>query len=117
MSTPFEPLSADILRVRYGDFFRENITSLDPEQVPASLRGLIPYAQIWGVGDDYERDQLVDSAPPQARQDLSDIFSTQGIARAIDQWLAGAEADGPNYSAAYVAFSNMRIAFDYLSVQ
>lgn len=117
MSIPFEPLLADKLHERYGDFFRDNIDPLDPEQVPAILRGLIPYAQLWGVGDDYERDQLVDSAPSQARQDLLDIFSTQSFVRAVDQWLAGPEADGPKYSRAYIAFSNLRIAFDYLSVQ
>lgn len=117
MSIPFEPLSADMLHERYGDFSRDNIAPLDPKQVPVILRSLIPYAQLWGMGDDYEHDRLVDSAPPQARQDLLDIFSTQSFVHAIDHWLAGPEADGPKYSTAYVAFSNMRIAFDYLSVQ
>ena len=36
--------------------------SLDPTQVPESLRHLVPLAQQWGIGDDSERMESIASA-------------------------------------------------------
>ena len=88
--------------------------TLDEEKVPLPLRALTPYAEIWGVKDDVERCLLAERAPPAAKADLLALigeFDDQ-----FDTWLAGPEADARPLSAEYVAFSNMRMAFDYLSV-
>jgi hypothetical protein len=111
----FVALSRDALQRRYGHFFKCRTVPLDEKKVPPALRSLIPYAEIWGVGDDIDRCLLVERAPPPAKADLLALigeFNPQ-----FDEWLAGPEADSPfNLSAEYVAFSNMRMAYDYLSV-
>lgn len=108
------PLSRDALRRSYGEFFQLRTVPLDEKKVPPALRSLIPYAEIWGVKDDVERCLLVERAPTAAKADLLALigeFNPQ-----FDKWLAGPEADSLPLSAEYVAFSNMRMAFDYLSV-
>jgi hypothetical protein len=113
MKAEFVPLSREDLRQRYGDFYNNHTGTIDPMQVPIELRDLIPYAELWGIGDDFERDRLVEASGHEAREDLQSIFATRS--KMFDDWLAGPEADGPDYSEAYIAFSNMRIAYDYLS--
>lgn len=110
----FVSLSRDALKRRYGEFFRPRTVPLDEKKVPPALRSLIPYAEVWGVKDDVDRCLLAEGAPPVAKADLLALigeFNPQ-----FDAWLAGPEADSRPLSAEYVAFSNMRMAFDYLSV-
>ncbi|MGC5076585.1 hypothetical protein [Agrococcus sp. DT81.2] len=114
MSEQFCGLEADALRERYGDFYEVRVGPLDPAPVPEPVRDLVPYAEVWGLGDDVERDELVEAAPAEARDDLLSIFSTRG--GELEDWLAGPAADGPEYSAEYVAFVNMMMAYEYLSV-
>jgi hypothetical protein len=114
MTRRFQPLSAEQLRERYGSFWRPCKKPLDPKNVPEALRVLVPYAELWGVSDDTDRDQLVEASPPLARDDLTGMIDVYNDL--MDTWLAGPEADGPKFSREYIAFSNMRIAYDYLSV-
>lgn len=114
MNAPFVPLSSQELQIRYGDFFKRRVKhGLDPAKIPAKLRGLIPYAELWGVSDDTDRDNLVQSAPAVAKRDLAaaiDAFDDD-----FDDWLAGPESQSPySLSNEYLAFSNMRIARDSL---
>jgi hypothetical protein len=44
---------------------------LDPEQVPAELRHLVPIAERWGIGDDVDRNARVDAATPAERDELA----------------------------------------------
>jgi hypothetical protein len=112
----FVPLDRDALMRRYGEFFERRTIPLDSKKVPPAFRLLIPYAEIWGIGDDIYRDELVESAPPAAKADL--LALGREFDASLDSWLAGPEADSPySLSAEYLAFSNMRMAFDYLSVR
>lgn len=43
------------------------LPSLDATKVPEDLRGLVPLAQEWGIGDDVERGAKVESAAPAER--------------------------------------------------
>jgi hypothetical protein len=43
---------------------------LDPEQVPADLRQLVPMAERWGIGDDVDRNAKVDRATAAEREEL-----------------------------------------------
>ena len=43
---------------------------LDPEQVPEPLRSLIPFAQVWGIGDDVERSTFIAQSPSADRETL-----------------------------------------------
>jgi hypothetical protein len=61
------------------------IPPLDPQNVPADLRHLIPLAQQWGIGDDVERLAKVDGATPAQRADLRGVVAPQQTR--ITQWL------------------------------
>jgi hypothetical protein len=110
----FVPLSFDALKLRYGEFFERRTVTLDAKKVPPAFRPLIPYAEIWGVKDDIDRGLLVENAPLAAKTDLLALGGE--FDAPLDSWLAGPEADSRPLSQEYVAFSNMRMAFDYLSV-
>ncbi len=43
---------------------------LNPEQVPADLRHLVPLAEQWGIGDDVDRGAKVDRATAAEREEL-----------------------------------------------
>ena len=112
----FVPLDRDALMRRYGAFYERRTALLDAQRVPPAFRLLIPYAEIWGIDDDIYRDELVEGAPLAAKADL--LALGLEFDASLDSWLAGPEADSPyNLSAEYLAFSNMRMAFDYLSVR
>lgn len=85
---------------------------LDPSRVPYDLVPYIPYAALWGIADDLERERIVTQAPEEARADL--MRTVQEIDDRLDEWLAGDEATSPSPSAEYVAFSAMRMAADFM---
>ena len=58
---------------------------LDPQNVPADLRVLIPLAQEWGIGDDVERSTKVDGATPAQRAELRGAVAPHQTR--ITQWL------------------------------
>ena len=81
------------------------------EDVPVSLRSLVPYAEIWGVADDWEREGLVQKTPENIRENLKFIISS--FEDELDCWLAGDEAVC-DPSDAYIAFSALRMAVDFI---
>lgn len=98
----------------YGEFVQANSKrTLTPANVPQALQPWIPYAELWGIEDDYDRDRLVVHAPKAARDDL--VAVVRQIDDALDEWLAGDEATGTVVSDEYCAFSTMRMAADYAS--
>lgn len=112
MTAKFMPLSPQDLDVRYGSFRNPARKTLDASKVPESLRPLIPYAELWGVTDDLQRENLVLAAPALAKEDLMkvvDAFNAE-----LDVWLAGPESDSLPFTAEYLAFSAMRMARDFL---
>jgi hypothetical protein len=84
---------------------------LNPENVPERLRHLIPLAEKWGIGDDIYREEAVDAANRQDIEELVEAFEATGN-DAFDDWLAGPEAAGPTFSPEYIAFSDLREAYD-----
>jgi hypothetical protein len=108
----FELLSVEELRKKYGlTAANRPAVQLDPSRVPEQLRHLIPYAELWGVKDDLIRDDMVRSAPREAIEELKQIIEKHDDL--LDDWLAGPEADGPDFSEEYLAFSAMRMAADF----
>ena len=108
----YELLSVDEMRRKYG-LVAENrpLIKLNPEKVPEKLRILIPYAEFWGVADDLIRDDMVRKAPKEAIYELRRIIRHHD--GALDDWLAGPEADSPKPSDEYLAFTAMRMAADF----
>jgi hypothetical protein len=109
----FEVLPAGEMRAKYG-LIAENrpAISLDPERVPAPLRELIPLAERFGVPDDLIREDVFAKTPKRELAALKRTLAAHNDL--LDEWLAGPEADGPEFSDEYVAFSAMRMGVDCL---
>ncbi len=101
------------MRASYGTFV-DNITmvELNPKNVPKGLLAYLPYAALWGIADDVEREQRVMHAPAQAKQDL--VRTVRLIEEQLETWLAGDEADSATPSKEYIAFSAMIMAADFV---
>jgi len=84
---------------------------LNPDRVPLELRPLIPFAQAWGISDDFERELAVERASPDQVAELKAAVTR--FDDHLDTWLAGDDATGPHHSNEYIAFSAMRLAADY----
>jgi hypothetical protein len=50
------------------------VIQLDPEQVPAHFRHLIPLAEKWGIGDDIIRNDCIERASDAEKRELHDAF-------------------------------------------
>ncbi|MDH3523869.1 MAG: hypothetical protein OES32_09810 [Acidobacteriota bacterium] len=83
---------------------------LNPENVPAGLRHLIPLAERFGILDDLDRENLVMSCAPKELEELKKAIEMHDDL--LDLWLAGREAAGPEWSEEYLSFSAMRLAAD-----
>jgi hypothetical protein len=106
-------LSTEQMKQLYGSFYeRSPKVRLDRRKVPEKFWPLLPYAEFWGVSDDWTREDLVKHAPADAQQNLKRVvaaFDTE-----LDEWLAGPEADDHHPSDEYIAFVAMGMAADYL---
>lgn len=99
------------MRETYGQFYDQcGKVQFDLADVPAPLVSLVPYARLWGVSDDLERESRVQLAPQFAKQNLA--AAVCHFDQALDDWLAGDESFEDSPSDAYVAFSAMRMASD-----
>ena len=113
MTTGNEVPSAEELKQLYGAFYCESPkVSIDPIRVPESLHVLVPYAEFWGVSDDWAREELVAKAPQSVRENLKAV--TTSFDNELDDWLAGEEADSTTPSKEYISFSSMRMAADFM---
>jgi hypothetical protein len=105
-------LTADEMQAWYGPFYDQSPGQrLDSSRVPQELRLLLPYAEFWGILDDWSREDLVAAAPVEVRKNLATIVTRFG--GQFDDWLAGPEADSEVFSDEYVAFSALRMAADF----
>ncbi len=111
MSDRFEILPAGEMREKYG-LTAENRPKivLDAARVPAALRHLIPLAESFGVADDLIRQDIVAKTPADELEVMRRAI--EPLNDAFDDWLAGPEADGPDFSDEYVAFTCLRMAAD-----
>ena len=66
---------ASVLQRRFGLHAEHRpIIRLDPDDVPADLRHLIPLAEKWGVGDDIIRHDLIERSSHLERRELHDAL-------------------------------------------
>ncbi len=107
----FEVLPAGEMRAKYGLTAENRPTiRLNPANVPEELRPLIPLAERFGVSDDLIRTDIVaKSSPVELAAMRAAIAAHDG---ALDEWLAGSEAEGPEFSGEYIAFTCLRMAAD-----
>lgn len=70
----FELLSVEDMREKYGLVAANRSTlCLNAANVPETLRPLIPYAELWGVGDDLIGDDRIRRGPPEAMENLKRV--------------------------------------------
>jgi hypothetical protein len=113
MGDTIEVLDAAQMRQRYGSFYESSPRmKLDQNKVPKQFWSLLPYAEFWGIADDWAREDLVDLAPPEVQENLRNVVAS--FDNALDEWLAGPEADDTSPSDEYIAFTAMRMAADYV---
>jgi hypothetical protein len=100
----FEVLPAGEMRKKYG-LTAENRPEirLNPENVPEAFRPLIPFAELWGVGDDLIREDLVLKAPLAALRELRE--AVKPVYFDLGDWLA--EVESPDFTDEWRAFSCM----------
>lgn len=87
---------------------------LNPNNIPSHLRTqLLSLAELvkqFGKADDGERLRAIRAASPGELARLRMAIHKNNDA--LDEWLAGPEANGPDYSEEYIAYSAMRMASD-----
>lgn len=107
----FEILPAGEMRAKFGRTAEHRPTTfLDPARIPAPLRHLIPLAERFGIADDLIREDVL--AKAQAGELAAMTQSVRAHEDAFDEWLAGPESAGPEFSDEYIAFSCLRMASD-----
>jgi hypothetical protein len=113
MSGDAELLSAEQLKRWYGSFYDKSPkVNLEKANVPEQLWPLIPYAEFWGIADDWTREDLIEQAPPAIQRNLKAVVSS--FNNDLEAWLAGPEASNRNPSDEYVAFAAMIMAADFV---
>src|SRR5262245_15936339 len=84
---------------------------LDTTNVPQSLRSLMPIAEEWGIGDDFDREQALNRASPEDLEML--VHCIDGISDdEFYGWLAGPESFSSNPTKEYIAFSCLSLAIE-----
>jgi len=85
---------------------------LDKEQVPESVQGYIEMASTWGIGDDYEREQKIQSATDSQILELCDIGDFLADDQLFNDWLFGANSMSSEPNFEYVVFTNFTMTID-----
>lgn len=79
--------------------------------VPSSIAYLLPLAEVWGIGDDLDREAAVESA---ATDDLRQMVEAVDYAEDLGlyDWLSGDESYADQPSDEYVAITCLTMAAD-----
>jgi hypothetical protein len=106
-------LPAGEMRRKHGLYARNRpLIKLDPKRVPEPLRPLIPLAEKFGISDDLIREDFLAKTPKKELTQLKKIIAEYGDH--LDEWLAGPEADHPEPTKEYIAFTCMRMGVDFM---
>jgi hypothetical protein len=107
---PSPILPASELQRQYGLYAENRPTiRLDPRKVPAELRDLVPLAEIWGIGDDIIRFDLVQKASESEQRSL--MAGLENRTQAVQAWL-GSQPPEADLSEEAAAFMYMLSALD-----
>jgi len=85
--------------------------ALNPDNVPTPLVKLLPIAEKWGIGDDFEREEALDKASAEELEKLVHCIDKISDEDLFD-WLSGDESFNANPSAEYLALTNLTMAID-----
>lgn len=114
MNSETDVLTREAMKAAYGEYWNASPrVSLSPQQIPDELRILIPYAEFWGLSDDWARESLVEKSPADVQKNLKSVVKR--YEEMWEPWLAGPEAGNPSPTEEYVAFSALVMAADYVN--
>ena len=109
IETTDTPLSYAELVAIWPSMPKTKASILDASEVPEELRSLIPYAQIWGISDDINRDAMLSKTPTALRTHLKKLVIDKE--EVFENWLGREHVSSPPTSA-QVAFTALLIAAD-----
>lgn len=90
--------------------------TLSAANVPATLAPLLPLAQKWGIGDDFEREAAISNATRRELEGL--IHCTDNVSEDdLYGWLAGPESFNAKPSREYLALTCLTMAIDSAKVK
>ena len=89
---------------------------IDQKRVPEALTHLIPLAEKWGIGDDFEREEQLSDASPSDLQVLVDAIQALPD-EGLNEWLGGPESHSVAPTPEYLAFTCMTMAYDSARVK
>ena len=105
---------ADSFRAAYApDAIAAARTPLDPAKVPANLRGLVPLAEYWGIGDDVLREMMQEGESPAKKKAMADAVNPHNAAITawLDRW-----PQGEPMSDEAAAFMYMQLGLDEMGL-
>ncbi|MDH5507091.1 MAG: hypothetical protein OEZ02_07700 [Anaerolineae bacterium] len=113
---PDKILSRLEFREKYGGVPKDRpAPKIDTEYVSAEFRGLIPLAEKWGIKElGWQPLDVLEDMPIEELQHLVQPLSAYISFEydKFDDWLAGPESKGSEFSTAYLAFTELRIVFE-----
>jgi hypothetical protein len=89
---------------------------LDATKIPPGCEHLIPLAEQWGIGDDYDREEAVSKAADADLHMLVDAIRSLPNEDLYD-WLGGCVSHSASPSTEYIAFTCLTMAYDSARVE
>ena len=86
--------------------------AVDPAQVPAQFRDLIPNVEIWAIGDDAAQTELVERATPAQKKAIANAL--EGRRRELNDWLD--TFDENNLTSEAAAFMTFLLACEEMKI-
>lgn len=83
--------------------------SLDAKKTPKDIAPAILFAQQWGIGDDFDREEAVSNATTEELEALAHCLDQIDDATLV-AWLTGPESRKSPPSAEYLAITNLTMA-------
>ena len=82
---------------------------LNPDNIPAELRSAFSFAERWGIGDDFEREESLANASKEELEAVAHSIDNLDDAVLVS-WLTGPESKREPLSPEYLAFTNLTMA-------
>lgn len=83
---------------------------LDHRRVPPAVRPVLALAELWGISDDYEREDAVRRATVDDLQEL--VAAVDSLDSDFWEWLSGPASSERRPSTEYVAITALTMAAD-----
>ena len=79
---------------------------LNREKVPSEIADVLPFAERWGIGDDFEREIVLDKASTAELEEVAHCLDSLDDT-ILSSWLNGAESQRKPLSEEYLAVTSL----------